>query len=109
MCAMLETTSVGFRGLRDKPRGNCTLVNELYTNNIFNEEEKLDTIEISDADYKIDLDNDMIEQSPDGTICSVPSSNNNIGRSVSSPTSPVLSPRSIVSSPGSPVQLHDND
>lgn len=43
----------------DKPRGNCTLVNELYTNNIFDEEEIPDTIEIADADHEIDLDDDM--------------------------------------------------
>ncbi|CAG8812589.1 3236_t:CDS:2, partial [Gigaspora rosea] len=59
----------------DKSHGNCTLVNELYTNNIFDEEEIPDTIEISDANYEIELDDDMIdfsfdnindqEQSPD--------------------------------------------
>ncbi|CAG8517005.1 12633_t:CDS:2 [Gigaspora margarita] len=90
----------------NKPHSNCTLVNELYTNNIFDEEKIPDTIEISNADYKIDLDDDMTEQSPNS---SVPSPNNNIGHSVSSPTSSVLSPRSIVSSPRSPVQLHDNN
>ncbi|CAG8819996.1 30815_t:CDS:2, partial [Gigaspora margarita] len=103
----------------DKPQGNCTLVNELYTNNIFNKKEIPDTIKISNADYEIDLDDNMIdfsldnindqEQSPDGTICSVSSPNNNIGCSVSSPTSPVLLSRSIVSSLGSPVQLYNND
>ncbi|CAG8825233.1 12948_t:CDS:2, partial [Gigaspora rosea] len=45
---------------RDKPHGNCTLVNELYTNNIFDKEEIPNTIEISDANYEIDLDDDMI-------------------------------------------------
>ncbi|CAG8592864.1 8719_t:CDS:2, partial [Gigaspora rosea] len=49
----------------DKSRGNCTLVNELYTNNIFNKEEIPDTIEISDANYKIDLDDNMIDFSLD--------------------------------------------
>ncbi|CAG8739191.1 124_t:CDS:2, partial [Gigaspora margarita] len=46
--------------IENKPQGNCTLVNELYTNNIFNEEKILDTIEISDANYEIDLNNDII-------------------------------------------------
>ncbi|CAG8476244.1 39040_t:CDS:2 [Gigaspora margarita] len=43
----------------NKPYSNCTLVNELYTNNIFNEEKIPDTIKISNANYKIDLDDNM--------------------------------------------------
>ncbi|CAG8632176.1 4812_t:CDS:10, partial [Ambispora leptoticha] len=63
---------------RNKPRSDCTLINELYTNNIFNEEEISDTIEVSDADYEANPDNDFLlnniddsEQSPDSVVCSV--------------------------------------
>ncbi|CAG8670933.1 22324_t:CDS:2, partial [Gigaspora rosea] len=34
----------------DKPHGNCSLVNKLFANNIFDEEEIPDTIEILNDD-----------------------------------------------------------
>ena len=42
----------------DKPRGNCSLVNELFANNIFDKEAIPDTIEILNDD-ETNLDNDM--------------------------------------------------
>lgn len=41
----------------DKPRGNCTLVNELFSKNIYDEENVPDTIQIQDD--CINLDDDM--------------------------------------------------
>ncbi|CAG8780725.1 14212_t:CDS:1, partial [Cetraspora pellucida] len=43
----------------DKLRGNCTLIDELYANNIHNEEEIPNTIEIQ-MDNIINLDDDMM-------------------------------------------------
>jgi hypothetical protein len=43
-----------------KPRGNCTLINDLYKKNIHNEEDIPDTIQIFD-DCIENLDNDMAD------------------------------------------------
>jgi hypothetical protein len=43
----------------DKPRGNCTLIDELFAKNIYNEEDIPDTIQIYDSIE--DLDSDIID------------------------------------------------
>ena len=43
----------------DKPRGNCTLIDDLYAKNIRDEEDIPDTIQILD-NYVENLDDDMI-------------------------------------------------
>ena len=42
----------------DKPRGNCTLIDELYANNIYDEEDIPDTIQIFNNEIE-NLDDDM--------------------------------------------------
>ena len=44
---------------RDKPRGNCTLVDELFAKNIYNEEDIPDTIQVFDCIEN--LDDDIID------------------------------------------------
>ncbi|KAF0461087.1 retrotransposon nucleocapsid protein [Gigaspora margarita] len=90
----------------DKPRGNCSLVNELFANNIFDEETIPDTIEILNND-ETDLGDDMTEflsdnpeQSPDHIGLPAPS-NYHTGL-------PVPSPERSVFSPKSPVFLSNN-
>ena len=43
----------------DKPRGNCNLIDELFTRGIYNEEDIPETIEIADFEDSVDLDNDI--------------------------------------------------
>ncbi len=54
----------------DKPRGNCTLINELFTKNIYNEENIPDTIQIQDCDHIENLDDDIenIEDNLQGNL-----------------------------------------
>ncbi len=42
-----------------KPRGNCTLIDELFAKNIYNEEDIPNTIQIYDSIE--DLDSDMVD------------------------------------------------
>jgi hypothetical protein len=43
----------------DKPRSNCTLIEELYAKNIYNEEDIPDTIQVCDSIE--DLDSDIVD------------------------------------------------
>ncbi|CAG8630671.1 10159_t:CDS:2, partial [Scutellospora calospora] len=103
----------------NKPCSNYTLVNELYANNIIDEKEILDIIKISDADYEVDLNDDMANIK----INQILLLDNNISHLVSSSISSVFSSRSFVSllrslvsslrnfvsSSRSPVLLHNNN
>ncbi|CAB4383228.1 unnamed protein product [Rhizophagus irregularis] len=50
----------------DKPRGNCTLIDELFAKNIYNEEDIPDTIQIYDSIE--DLDSDIIDDLQESNI-----------------------------------------
>ena len=47
----------------DKPRGNCSLIEELFVKGIYDEEDIPETIKITDLDDQIEnLDDDFIEE-----------------------------------------------
>ncbi|CAB5384077.1 unnamed protein product [Rhizophagus irregularis] len=46
----------------DKPRGNCTLIDELFAKNIYNEEDIPDTIQIYDSIENLDKSNIPVQQ-----------------------------------------------